>query len=579
MPRPFTLFESDAISTNGTNGHATSSIPTEEIVSKPSQIEESPESLGTEETVSKTEIALPVIPATDYERSKQEHEKTGLHDILTSCEIGFGYGLSSLEKFAIGLAQDHARAGLPRQDVPSNEELEPEQVLRARAAELFVEWVSKVRRKVQDQIQVAAVRVGDALVELRHTIDQLELATWNIKEAERLRRALDDPLAGVQTKVEHRRLLSNAVFWPMFIILSLVDWIANVPIFMQLLPHDPYADARSLAFAQGAERFGMWDGMHILAHRLTSSPEVSVLALGLVVILMFLCHSCGASLRKLMAYRRKDQPKIEMEISSHRRQAWIPFGLTLLALMGAILFLLIARTRIEQVTASQVAAAKEVLRKASDKLNGDTARNDLDQIQNDSDAKEDAQSQLDAAQNTYNYAAGIKGMNSALGILNLVLVAAATTMSYLHDKGNITELASEAPRALTLDAQLDGLRREAVALRARIRTLYATAEEGIAQAKYLGQSSPLREWTAKALRLNAVVPLFRTENARLRGIDVQLIKGFDKLRNPEISEPSQEPFPLPHGLLDAERTFIELRSTIERLQAQSIVGAQTEEQA
>jgi hypothetical protein len=67
------------------------------------------------------------------------------------------------------------------------------------------------------------------------------------------------------------------------------------------------------------------------------------------------------------------------------------------------------------------------------------------------------------------------------------------------------------------------------------------------------------------------VPFFRAENARHRGTDVQLIRGFRQERKPDIPEPLQEPFKLPDELLQWEVDFAEVRVAIVRLQAQTTV--------
>jgi hypothetical protein len=95
----------------------------------------------------------------------------------------------------------HAQAGLPHQDVGADNELEAEKILRVRGVELFLDWTAKVRRKVQDAIQVATVRVGDGIVQLWHALDLLELTTRNIEDAEVRLRRCENRSAGVQKTV------------------------------------------------------------------------------------------------------------------------------------------------------------------------------------------------------------------------------------------------------------------------------------------------------------------------------------------------------------------------------------------
>jgi hypothetical protein len=563
VPAKLRFFDTNSTTLNLNGGNETKApASTAQILAlsdeRPTAVDSSP-----------AEVLLETPVPSSQPEVRTDRPSFGLHEILKNTDYGFNLDLSLLEKYAGNSAILHAQAGLPHQDVAAEDELEAEKVLRVRAAELFLDWSSKVRRKVQDAIQVSTLRVGDGIVQLRHALDQLELTMLNMKDGQLRLRQFENRSAGVQKTVEYGSLLQGKAYWAMFAVLALVDWVANVPIFMQLLPRDPYAEGRFQDFVEGAEQYGIWDGFVILLHRQMSSPEVSLLALGIVVILMFLCHGCGKSLRKLIAYRSKDEPMIELGIRSHRRQAWLAFSFCLAGLVFALSFLFISRGKIEQVTQTQARDAAAQVEQLKIRLKSAT---DI----GDPDATTQASADLDAAQkkqkereNTHNYAAGISSMNYALGILNVVLVLAAVTASYLHDKGNITEVAFGDPKMLALEAELKILREDAVAHRARIRTLDAEVQANILQARFLSQCSPLRDWRAKAARLGAVVPLFRTENARHRGTDVQLIKGFREERAPDIAEPIQEPFHLPDELLRWETEFAEFRSAIERLNAQN----------
>jgi hypothetical protein len=56
---------------------------------------------------------------------------------------------------------------------------------------------------------------------------------------------------------------------------------------------------------------------------------------------------------------------------------------------------------------------------------------------------------------------------------------------------------------------------------------------------HLLESHPMREWQAKQDRLQSVIPLFRGENARLRGLDPVNVIGFaqpGRVAFPDIDE-------------------------------------------
>jgi hypothetical protein len=72
----------------------------------------------------------------------------------------------------------------------------------------------------------------------------------------------------------------------------------------------------------------------------------------------------------------------------------------------------------------------------------------------------------------------------------------------------------------------EALQREAIghARAARLAMSGAAAEAG--RINHLLESHPLREWEAKQDRLQSIIPIFRGENARARGLDTVSVVAF-----------------------------------------------------
>jgi hypothetical protein len=504
--------------------------------------------------------------------SQSEQAVGGLHDILKATDFWFALEVGQLEKYAQGSASEHAKAGLPRIEAVAEEELEVEKVLRARACELFLEWTARVRRKVQDAIQSAAVNAGTGLVQLRGAVDQLVLTGYTLKETEcRLLEAKNIPVSAPKT-LEYGGLLHSWAYWAMFAALAAVDWIANIPVFGQLLPKDPGADQRLQDAIADAGQSVYLGGIKILLQKILSSVDVSVLALGVVIILMFLCHACGKNLRRVIAFRKEDGTFAELGLRSQRRQSWIPFGTTGTAITLAVVFLFMSRGKLEVVTKQRLDFANIKLQRVQEDQRVAISKGDPTEIQAASDQEVTAEKKVVGAESDHDYAQGVSGMNLPIGILNIVLVLTAVSASYLHAKGSIGGLAFIDSKISALQAKLVELRGEMVAQRTVLRGLDSSIQRSIAQANFLAQSLPLREWPAKARRLEAVVPLFRAENAQQRGIDVQNIRAFEVERLLGLAATREdEAFHIPLELRIWEAEFATLRRDLDRLQAETTI--------
>jgi hypothetical protein len=95
-----------------------------------------------------------------------------------------------------------------------------------------------------------------------------------------------------------------------------------------------------------------------------------------------------------------------------------------------------------------------------------------------------------------------------------------------------------------------------------LRTLDGEIQTSIARAKYLAGTHPLSDAEAKAGRLSAVVPLFRAENARARGVDPESIVAFKQPAGLALPIVPDEPFQVPVELAAGDEEFKSLRRTL-----------------
>jgi hypothetical protein len=97
--------------------------------------------------------------------------------------------------------------------------------------------------------------------------------------------------------------------------------------------------------------------------------------------------------------------------------------------------------------------------------------------------------------------------------------------------------------------------------------LTSEIEAGVSRVQHLVESEPLSEADGKVHRLTRVIPLFRSENARARGMDPRSIKAFTAA-TPEIIPPAdlRTPFHAPDSLPAFVGKYEELRASFASLE-------------
>lgn len=495
-----------------------------------------------------------------------EEEKAleaGLHEITRRTDLWFQIEVSRIERQAAEAARAWAQAALPRVDAQTEGELPVEVALQKRCAGLFQEWIEQVRKRLGDAIQATIEEVGAGLVEFRHHVAALEQAlAERTALRERIGR-LQAQLVGVERSFGYRSFLGTWKYLVLVGLLVVVDWVANVPVFGELLPQEAGTEQAWQDLVARSERYGVFGGPYRVLARVLFLPDVSLLALGVIIFLMFLGHVLGGSLRRLVAFRVADEPALAVGIRAQRRQAWAPLLLSAVGIGLVLAFLYQSRMQLEEVTQRRLAKAEAEVAALEVGLGRAKAAQDLQAIARIERQLPEARSVLEERRKREAYASAIAALNLPIFLLNVVLVLAAAIAAYLEGKARIVEGRLVHPAEAGLRARLEALEREWIEHWQEVRRLDARIQAGIARARYLAAARPFRGWESKARRLEGVVPLFRAENARARGVDPQNVLAFrtpPTLVLPPVD--AEETVPLPAEVAGQEE---ELRALRQRL--------------
>ncbi|HEX7120675.1 MAG TPA: hypothetical protein VF212_17915 [Longimicrobiales bacterium] len=483
----------------------------------------------------------------------------GLHEITRTLDRWFAIEVWRLEQEARRQGQEWARAGLPRSGV-GDDRLPVERALAARATELHRKWVRLVRTKVQDGIAGATRRAGGALFELREHAAALRRAEADVArtrdELARLEAESATPAAP-----DVGRILGAPKFWALIVLLVCVDWIANVPVFQELLPKEPGADELWADVVARSERYTVFGGVYRSAMRIAFAPEVSVLALGVIAFLVFLAHIAGDGVRHLLAVSAKELPGATAGIRAHRRQHAVPVVAGVLGAACVVSVLFLAREQLKRQTEARLTEAAAEVERLEAALATARAAGDLGAIGEVNARLARARTALEARAQRAEYAAGIQGMNIPITMLNVVLVIAAAMASYLRASHSLTRRRLTDPRLLHVRERLELLRAEESRLRDAVRRAAREVQDRLGQADRLLHARPLTGWQEKADRLRGVIETFRAENARERGVDPGTISAF---RHPIVLEIEpvavDEPFDAPAELIEIADAFRRLRA-------------------
>jgi len=515
-------------------------------------------------------IALPTArpiepPATVPEPTDDNQVGSGLHEVIKSTDSWFNSELSQLEKFAAAQGVEWAKAGIPRQDAPFKGELPIEATLKARASEIFQEWIARIKRKVQDSIQAAYAEAAERIVHFRHAFTQLERNTVEINTTESSIRDREEALRDQQKTFGAPALLPKWLYWMIFPSVAIIDWIANVPIFTELLPSEFGSREIWRHLAVNAQKSGALGGVKMLGERMLFHLDVSIFALGVVVFLMTMAHFAGSTLRRWLVLNPHDEPLLAPTLKTHRRQTYAPFLLAVLGMILAVSFLYGARRKLVEATTIGMAQAQQEVEDAEKKVTeAKGPGGDLSTVPELQQRLHEVTSKRDDWRERERFAKDIGMMNTPILLLNIVLALTAMTAAYCVTEPKVIEGRVVDPVIPELKSKLASLKLNVVNQRQSLRMLDGDIQAAISRARYLAGTRPLADWEAKTRRLNAIVTLFRAENARARGVDPESIIAFRQRPTMQFPTVPSGAFQIPVELAALEVEFRNLRNELQR---------------
>jgi hypothetical protein len=468
----------------------------------------------------------------------------GVYEITRSTNYWFDREIAVLERDARAQAAEWAGKGLPRHDV-ARDALEVEQFLAGRCVETFRQWIDRVRVKMRDAIAKDAEAVAANTTAMESATAHIERLTTEIADIDdRVKELRTHPSADAGPVGFAPIVPSRTFFWSFAILLTLVEFFANFPVFRLLLPLKPALAKAAQVVAENSATGEWWSGLTLQLKDMALHLDALVVALVAVLVLVLFGKTFGTAARVLFALKPSEHPLAATTIRGIRRQYWAALVGCAIGLMAVLAFLFYARGSIASVAAQRVVADSVELERLTQQAAGNSVANLAAVSQASRRISEQTQT-LELHRDDAAYATTVQNNNVPLLLLNIGLVLAAAMLGYLSYKHTVSDGRGEHPALAQLRTDRRALQQEAHKTVQSGRTAESLARAAIGRAEHLIAASPLAEWRAKADRLNGVIPLFRGENARLRGIDPANILAFA----------NRSPLPLP--TIEAEGGFAE----------------------
>ena len=209
-----------------------------------------------------------------------DDDANGVYAITKKTDYWFNREISQLEQQAKQLAAEWAEKGLPRHDMERSGVFEPEQVLGMKCLDLFRQWRTRVRTKMQDQIQAGSAALNRSIAHARSEVNALETTAEERKNT----RAQIDTLQQFKESTP------------------------NFPVFRLLLPMDATLVQLASTLGEAAESHTWLAGPLVLFQDILLHFEAFLVALIAVLILVLLGKTTGSSARTIVAFRASESP-------------------------------------------------------------------------------------------------------------------------------------------------------------------------------------------------------------------------------------------------------------------------------
>ena len=440
--------------------------------------------------------------------------------------------LDRLRQEARRAGREDGEAGVPAADGEGAVEPESERSLRERCRALYERWKNRELDRYQDELAQAEEVVSERLNQVSLGIDKLERMT---SELSRLKARVAMKRDEVSEELEAQRGDGQAGFttrWyiAVLVFLGSVEFFANAPVFNSLLPRDPLTERQIQLISETSQ--GWFAGVQRVFAHIALRPDAALLAAGVVTFLCVLAHFFGHSLRDLVIKRDREVRK-EAVAGRSAMENIVPMVLTGVGLVLVLGVLYEARVTLGEVGQRQFEqdmAEVEELRREAGFLRSDGDLLEANERTNRADDLEAAATDL------RDYALSMSRMSFPILLLNLTLVLSAMTAAYFHRTDTGTERFTERP----FEEQRQDLIERAEATADRISQQLAEAVRGIRKLRGKVNERPLSQGRSLAYQLESVLSLYRSENARVRGLDPGRIPAFRSEVELEVAAGGEE---------------------------------------
>jgi hypothetical protein len=175
----------------------------------------------------------------------------------------------------------------------------------------------------------------------------------------------------------------------------------------------------------------------------------------------------------------------------------------------------------------------------------------------------------------HEYSVAIASINWPIAALNLVLALCAALLAYQHQSENLELDPTHSAQGPGARERYRRLRWEVDAERGAICAGVSVIDTRIRRIKHLAESRPLSRADARAERLRGVIPMFRAENARARGLDTRSILAFQSPVPDVIPVVDDSAFALPDVYEQSLTRYVELQRQFLELEREREAAAET----
>ena len=355
--------------------------------------------------------------------------------------------------------------------------------------------------------------------------------------------------------VRYGQLIRPHWFWLGAIALGAVEFMANFPVLRLLLPMNAALGKVAGSVADRIDPDSMAAGLMLLLTEWATHLEAVVVALVAVVALVVLGKFTGSAARAHFALDAADYPTSDRTIRAHQREQRFKGWVSATGIVCVLAFLFLARGSIAETTAERVRQDKLAETAAEQRLQAAQAANDLAEIGPANDALGALRDVRIQHEEDERYAVTVQRNNAPILLLNLALVITAAVLGYSAAHTDLGEKRGEHPDLVRLRERCLELRREQLVVDQEARSASAQAHAAASRVQHLIGVNPLNGWESKVSRLESIMPRFRGENARMRGLDPANIRAFDdqpRLDLPPVDESSGIVEPASFGRMRSE---------------------------